>query len=1055
MDVQVVSVDIIKGSLQISGIVGEKRAIILEKILLPKRFWYYIGVKNVSNFRKIIQVMEMLGYKINVSSTKLICDSEDEHLYQILIDNRELCSKVEIFQIECYDIKTFFNIKSTFLINNTNKTDVIVNPESGNLYFMVSMNLSLKHATDTGEKFKFISITNSVVNISIEGDIKYNFSEKIVFNQENIYNRLPILSFDLEVSSQSEIFPRGITKYEFITSISAVLSYNNLMVFIFYVLMPKIDGDNGCDGGASWDFEKFKAKYIERIRREYGITEQIKFIPNICNDEFELIRNFLADFSTGNFLSTIGLPKSHLSIVTGYNISAFDLPFLVNRIIFHNKLEYLQLFSCRRGKIEFNEKLLYLDMFLVQARFFKAALGQNLKLSNVTKTFLGDTKIDLDVTLIRDIYSDREIARKCLHESGDFITGLKIPTMDFLMYYNAVDSFLVISLMRAQNITYMLKETLSVSSAIVGLISGMSGRMIQLMNMFLLNLNRWLTRQDTSILPRTEDLFEIMNTSENALEILRISYKHGSNFLNSNFIRSQDTVEASLVDLSDDSEVGDALGTAQEETAQEDQFKEREIEHVFEILFGNKGFGGGANAALPGIYTNVYGSDFQSFYPSIIKEYNIGFNNVAIIQMKHVSEKFISRELMYKLIEGGHYLCEYDEKFEISDLIRKNIFCLNKRITTRQHLDLLLTQPLSRVIIILQVKSTLKDLVQYLLDSRGLYKKLKVGVPKDSAQYAIFDAKEKDFKAMSCAIFGCMGCQTFGCPACASAAAITHCARNNTLTAAGILYKYNFKTVYIDTDGIYYYGGDGSSVEAISQRVTDELGGRFLLLEPEDVSSVMAILSKKKYVQYAGSSEIDSTKITCKGFEKNAPQAVKFLINKWTCHVISHLLNSGVQMTLNFSKKAFLLASFIEIHELWLADWAKEQGGSGGSGDQSLARKWGINLQLNERSVGGALTEYINSFLNRGYAVGSRIMVYYVYAGGIESIMQVDEEFPRNFIFDYRRYFKKYFKYMICIANSSYTLKKEEIDEVWHVFHINIRQSVDLRNCGYSSVLFK
>lgn len=753
------------------------------------------------------------------------------------------------------------------------------------------------------------------------------------------FKDIPLVTLDLEVVAERlETFPLGLKPDEMITHVAIVVTYRTQKLVYAIVVQ-------GADP----------------IEAEMSPSRII--IP--VQSEKDLLLQLFADFSTHKFLKVFGVSRNTAFLLTGYNIDNFDLPYIYARCIFHNLLDFANHMDIKSG---ISKRAFSFDLWHAEARIF--ANISNCSLKKVAAQFLkSDRKIELSVVGIRELYNGGHVYLDLAKNQGETYFTLKgdrtsVPTAKFFLQYNIQDCELIPKLYEAQAVLDLLHRmcvfcNLPFHRAIA---CGNSLRLENLMFLFAFNKETWL-------LP-------IPNLHIPAVDLTTDLY---------NQIFKADTTAQDLSQITK---------TCKDYAI---TFEDQEDELYF--VSSTKGFAGGANDAIRFIGRNVFGLDAESFYPSIIKEYNLDLNNVIILDSKMVPRQY------RKLLCSKHYVFRY------SNLTGSVINTAEWSWPQLQEIQ----DETGLVLIIFKTRSMLKDLVQQLLNDRAECKNL-LKIKYDST----VKAKELAYKVMSCCVFGVLGYKDFLYERIFVAAAITFLARNILKLCIQRLTPKNVSIVYVDTDGIMCFCPKINSQEMVNLlavEISSELGFQCIRFKPENLYQIVNVLSCKKYLTFDYPKE-GACELVCKGFEKNAIQPIKSLFQDWFRYYFTSLLKYNLDVyNVETDLRSLLLAAFTYLHNY-----------------QGNYTEYCVNKVVRSSTSSKELEGFYHKLIAAGTNPGDRVSIIPVLDEEDDEIFKLSEFYNGERI-NYKYLLRNYATYLQSFSSSiTETVSNEIMNVVWRSF---------------------
>jgi DNA polymerase alpha subunit A len=243
-----------------------------------------------------------------------------------------------------------------------------------------------------------------------------------------------------------------------------------------------------------------------------------------------------------------------------------------------------------------------------------------------------------------------------------------------------------------------------------------------------------------------------------------------------------------------------------------------------------QGFAGGLVLdPLSGLYDDiVLLLDFNSLYPSIIREYKICFTTVErpFIEIEDARPSLKQNNPLYKDQQGdvpeddGGYLPNHDPK-----LIKEQD---NKKICI------------------------LPEIIKNLIDRRKQVKSAIKG-EKNIEKLELLDIRQKAYKLIANSIYGCLGFSFSRFYARTMAAMITNYGRNLLTGSAEKVKALGFEVIYGDTDSLMINSRQKETIKAlevgtlIKKEINMAFKSRILEIEIDGVFKSLLLLKKKKY----------------------------------------------------------------------------------------------------------------------------------------------------------------------------------------------------------------
>lgn len=969
---------------------GISDAGVLEDYSLGPQLFVHVLVLDMARFNRMIAA---LPFYIGLDFSDSIFTYYPGNLYESIMNDSAISTRGTLTRCFTHTARDQWRLETALRDNKRNGSyslsSLLLNP-------LIKMNFaySLQVAQQT-RHFAYINLLNRSVKIA---------NKKIISASaviERVFHKVPLISFDIEcISENVNSFPSGLMADEAICSVSVVTRYRSRELNILYVLAPN----------ESWSDAEAKKKIEEKVRTR---RENAELVIRSFGDEKALLFGLGADMVSCEFLRRVGCRPGKMCIWTGYNIDAFDYPYIYNRFVYHHMWDFANNLSLANG---FGHYGISVDLIPFEMKFYRFSLNNNLKLDNVARTFLNDTKVPLHVTKIRYIYN--RPADYDLNSAAEELAG-GVPSLNHFLYYNIIDCALVLDLFDKQNILTLLRSasdwfSLPFNRAVI---LGFSHSLRNCMFTFGLDRQHWM----------------------DGIESVFVS----GNNVDGGFVRKLRNVDADSVDIDvllRTVEAEDVTPLIEDDDNDDDDddnndyemecrrlvsqpiiqlvnAADQEIEAAdLDLLVLSKAFGGGANAARPVIARNVFGLDFKSFYPSIIQEYSLDLNSVTVMRARDFRRNpAIANELLQH-----HYVFPYSNKPE-GDLLDDSL--PPQQLTNLDECEGTL------LVIVRNEKAVLNSLVEFLLAERARIKKLYA--TSDEETTVLLKGQELMVKTMACAIFGVLGFNHFEYKFFPTAAAITFLARKHIHETVLLLREeYGIETVYVDTDGILCVCRDNIRIEehqlsALADSVTAAINSRNgkIILEAEQVYNISIILSKKKYINWFGSGDLHS-KTIYKGFEKNASPAIKRVIRKWFEFLFEQLDRYATNNIINLTvdETILMLAIFNELQNVY---------------DSSSPRDFIVWKRVTESTNDTTLADFYSRMFAMGISLNDKVPAVPLYINGIFSWQHFDyvNFNDPSLRIAFNVLFRNYFQYIVSFSNSRpVKISPTNISQTWDRF---------------------
>lgn len=890
----------------------------LQEFTLANEYNSYVLMFSSARFKTMLRGC---GIPHTLRQESQLFRSCNKNILQCLFDDDEVNKQGTLMCITTQTYGDFCKIERLLYNNRFHVNVYAYNPQGSSLLFGEAMRFSLAANRD----FKFRQLSSTWVNLKMDDRNDCWRIASIAENQYNALDLLPRVSFDLETLGLDEAaFPLGIYDGEKISSCSIVVEFKSKRYFYIFLLAPW--------GGFD------REQTLSYLRTKLG-TEFVCLLT--YPTELELVKNLFVFFYQGMYLTPFGVDTLTTSVITGYNIVNFDLPYLYKRLHFHGFSAMAEKLSVKFGW----RKNILLDMFIIEKRHFSLALGNNFKLSNVARIFINDNKLDIQITAVRRLYQDGLQIDVNSTDETIVVNGIHTPSINYTCWYNSVDSILVLDLIVKQGIMslmYVLSRELNKHPWSV-LAEGNSKTLASRINIFMLGCGFFFSSGPPSvIIPRIRALQSTKDPEEYCKILRRI----------------------------DRDEVVDMISLVRNENPYDDEMMfDADWDSV--ALGGKGGFGGGANFAKPGCYVGLASMDFTSLYASIKLWAQIDFNNVSVV-CAGTLVKFAPRFLQVLVRCCDIFVYEHEE---IGDFMKKIGQSADLMTYIKSHTEIEKLPADTKLMIVLPNKDgVLGSLVRFMLDGRNKYKRMFAENPKD----VLAKTNEMALKQATCAIFGCMGYEHFEAYSPCSAAAITALARQLITRAAHHLAVREYETIYIDTDGlIVKFVGDDEKLVRLSDEITRAIDAPNIHLKPEAVYRVGVVASKKKYIL-----EMPDGSVKINGFLKNSIAPVKAVTQRWFKHIISKVPRDATfrEFSWKVSEEDVYIAFCSELEKLWKEDCAKVVDGDLLNGTLQHLKRWEHLVKINKQSPVFHISEFSKE-MRDNYNIledGTRVPVYKV-----------------------------------------------------------------------------
>jgi len=257
---------------------------------------------------------------------------------------------------------------------------------------------------------------------------------------------------------------------------------------------------------------------------------------------------------------------------------------------------------------------------------------------------------------------------------------------------------------------------------------------------------------------------------------------------------------------------------------------------------------------IPGLYTNViFCLDFNSLYPSLIKQYNICFSTL------------IDDSVENDITDDMCNIIEFDEKEFVLDEQSTGVKKTKKATGSIIHYRY-------RFIKEEYFKGIVPRLCEKLIDERKSVRSI-LAKTTDPILQAILDAKQNALKISANSIYGFFGVKEGKLPCVEASQSVTAMGRLHiTKLQEYCIKKYNAKIVYGDTDSVMIdiNHSDRSSANIVGKKLAEEINHILpnkMKIEFEKAMCPMLCIAKKKYtgciVQNDGS--VDFNKLITRG----------------------------------------------------------------------------------------------------------------------------------------------------------------------------------------------
>lgn len=843
--------------------------------------------------------------------------SNTRNLFDSMVSNKPLNVTATLVQLQVInELPSLIR----FLKNNNHHTAIF----NYSKFFDKPINcLAMKYSIQKQEKiFKFITITNNYCTFKGTELISVQATDDWPFKH------LPLVTFDLEVVAERlETFPLGLKHDEIISHLAIVVNYR---------------GNSLC-----------YAIVVQGADRISPIKEKNKIIITV-EKEKDLLLQLAADFTSHKFLRALGLSKNMAFLCTGYNIDNFDLPYIYARCVYHKLFSLANIFSTKTG---LSPNAFSFDLWHAEARVFAGI--QNCSLKKVSEMFLNENKIPLNVTAIRKLYNGQNEDLDFQKSSPDFYfkkdgTKSNVPTAKHFLDYNIQDCLLIPKLFEKQAVLDLLHRMCVFCNIpyYEAISCGNSRRLENLMFIFALNKHSWLLPIQNNYVFEPQEI-----PTEQVQTFQTISATNS-------LLQQIQNIDKKSYDLGEITRICKNYSVSLDDESDEIHF-----------VKSTKGFAGGANDAVRYIGRNVFGLDAESFYPSIIKEYNLDLNNVLIINSSLIPAKF------HQTLCKKHYVFAYSNLTK--GVIDTETWKWPQLYDISNYHDL--------VLIILKTKSMLRDLVQQLLDDRN---ECKILLKREYD--ATIKAKELSYKVMSCCVFGVLGYKNFIYDRIFVAAAITFLARNILSFCIQRLKPKGVKIVYVDTDGIMCsapFVRTQADVDKLSVEISKELGFSCIKFKPESLYKIANILSCKKYITL-------ENELVCKGFEKNAIPPIKELMKDWFNYYFKYLLQfKQNEYKVTIHAPSLILAAFTYLDKI-----------------KCNFYDWSVTKTVKEKSSSLLLTAFYQDLISRGTNIGDRVNILALLDSEGNEFFALVETYQGEQI-DFKYLLRNYLQYLISFSS--------------------------------------
>lgn len=323
-------------------------------------------------------------------------------------------------------VKTFEASRQLFYyLNGRNQNGQISSPgifnlkTTGTWSLELLLMLEMKKHTESYDECNFY-------HVWLSSDFNVDRSQKAP--------NIPIVSLDIEtVSHEDHRMPMG----------------ENLTDILFSVSITHVTGKTEETGQT----EKDRIIQYSLLHLPVPETElkRVRQSPTLITNNEAVYANELKDrrivlFNSERELLTYVVDffdsfNGSVYIFLGHNSKCYDFLYLAKRLAFHNMKQVNSIYN-QNGILAYNVNMIHVDMMQVIGKYYQNELS-SFSLKNITKTLLEDSeKVDLDARLLRYIYMN--IFEK--QSIGDGTWPKYKATLDRMMYYNDMDSFLVYKL---------------------------------------------------------------------------------------------------------------------------------------------------------------------------------------------------------------------------------------------------------------------------------------------------------------------------------------------------------------------------------------------------------------------------------------------------------------------------------------------------------------------------------------------------------------------------------------------------------------------------------
>lgn len=648
-----------------------------------------------------------------------------------------------------------------------------------------------------------------------------------------------------------------------------------------------------------------------------------------CHEEIDLLKMFVRSMHTNCLLSRFVFGtrcarrasdlKDVATILVGYNTNGYDFQFILDRCIYHGLWDEVFTILLRHGQtvrscgsrgrgvfaFTFNDAQISVDMLLfLRARFPLT----DYRLKSVLKHFSCDVdKMDFSSTSIRAMYFRDEYAH------------VEPPKLSDVLLYNEIDCTSLRSLFKRLDYTRYVAV---------------------MVRYFHSDVTKATYRGNSSNIP-SRLIYEAFRLQREFLP----TYRSSMDPLLICPPRKRDHASMSADDF--DWYASGSLCS-----------RETDLVRV-----EDKNYVGGLNWAFSCHAMRPKFMDFDSFYPSVMRHFNIGLDNVRVFRLCELRVAFGACVLHHAMCQKLLRLFEYEPK-PPSNL--NEIWYEGMEFVDFAHVERLSTTEERRVLVLLSrqrdsiIRRVLSDSVH-----RRKQLKAKLRICNDQSERILLSCHEQMEKIFSNSIYGSLNFSAGVIYRPSAAASVTLLCRKIFHETLEIARSRSHRRVYLDTDGCILVCTDerDASLRSADINAAQRLDCVNISDELENGVSVTVYGEKKYSVGLSGGGVI------LKGYEKNAPARVKIVLRTLAVNVHHNLLplvhRTCGKMT--FRLRVLDTTSFFVAFFRALAVCSDTE-------------TYSFVMPLNARAegVGGVRAQFIERVLrDSGFAAGERVQCFY------------------------------------------------------------------------------